>query len=167
MNTSYPNAPVPPYFFIMRCDHHKEAHVKQSRHPNTATRAYYCCPNKSVSNNNSHVWILCNLKLTSLFSCSSKIGVDSFSGLMDLRFLIHKFLVSRMIGMNLLRCALSSSWFIRHQIHRQWQMRRRTKQVFVMSATHLRVNVAIVLSWWTRLPDWITHRFFIVWFFYR
>jgi hypothetical protein len=31
------------------------------------------------------------LTLTSLFSCPSRIGVDSFSGLMNPRFLIHKF----------------------------------------------------------------------------
>jgi hypothetical protein len=31
------------------------------------------------------------LILTSFFSYPSRIGVDSFSGLMDLRFLIHKF----------------------------------------------------------------------------
>jgi hypothetical protein len=165
-NTSYLDAPIPPYFPISRCDHHEEAHVKQSRHPNTTARAYYCCPNKSVSNNNSHIWILCNLKLTNLFSCPNMTGVDSFSGLMDLRFSIHKLFFSCMIGMSLLRCALSSGGFPRHQIHHQWQMRRRTKQVPIVSATHLRVNVATVLSWWTRLPDWITHHFFVVRFLY-
>jgi hypothetical protein len=55
VNTSCPDAPVPPHFPIQKCDHHKEAHVKQSRHPSTIARAYYCCPYKSVSNNISHV----------------------------------------------------------------------------------------------------------------
>jgi hypothetical protein len=65
-----------------------------------------------MSNNKLHVWILYNLKFTSLFSCSSRICVNSFSGLMDLRFSIHKFFFSRMIGMSLLRCDLSSSGFV-------------------------------------------------------
>jgi hypothetical protein len=164
-NTSCPDALVPPHFPILICDHHKEVHVKQSRHPSKVARAYYCCPNKSVSNNNSHVWILCNMKLTSLFSCLSRIGVDSCSGL-DPRFLIHKFFFSCMIGMRLLRCTLSSGVLLRHQIHHQWQMRRRTKQVPVMSATHLCVNMATMLGWWTRLLDWITHHFFVVQFLY-
>jgi hypothetical protein len=30
-NTSCPDALIPPYFPILRCDHHKEAHVKQLR----------------------------------------------------------------------------------------------------------------------------------------
>jgi hypothetical protein len=55
VNTSYPDASVPPHFPILRCDHHKEAHVKQLRHPSTAAHAYYCCSYKSVSNNISHV----------------------------------------------------------------------------------------------------------------
>jgi hypothetical protein len=48
LRQSYPNAtmedaPVrtpPP---ILRCEHGEEAHVKQSRHPSMAARAYYCC----------------------------------------------------------------------------------------------------------------------------
>jgi hypothetical protein len=59
--------------------------------------AYYCCPNNSVSNNISHIRILCNLTLTSLFSCPSRIGVEFFSGLMDMRCSIHKFVFSHMI----------------------------------------------------------------------
>jgi hypothetical protein len=55
MNTSCSNTPVPPHFLILRCSHHKEAHVKQSRHLSMATHAYYCCPYKSVSNNTLHV----------------------------------------------------------------------------------------------------------------
>jgi hypothetical protein len=55
MNTSCPDALVPPQFLIPRCEHHKEAHVKQSRHPSTIAHAYYCCPNKSVGNNTLHV----------------------------------------------------------------------------------------------------------------
>jgi hypothetical protein len=165
-DTSCPDAPIPPHFPIPRCNHHKEAHVKQSGHPSTVARAYYCCPYKSVINNTLHVWILFNLTLTSSFSCPSKIGVDSFNGLMEPRRWIHKFFFSRMIGMSLLRCCLSGIWFLCHQIHRQWQMRRRTKQVPAVSATCLHVNVATVLSWWTRLTGWITHRFFIVWFLY-
>jgi hypothetical protein len=27
-NTSCPDAPIPPYFFISRCDHHEEIHVR-------------------------------------------------------------------------------------------------------------------------------------------
>jgi hypothetical protein len=49
-NTSCPDALVPPPFLIPRCDHHEEAHIKQSRHPSTIGRAYYCHPYKSVSN---------------------------------------------------------------------------------------------------------------------
>jgi hypothetical protein len=104
------------------------------------------------------------LHLQVCFSRRRRIGVDSFSGLMDLRHLIHKFFFSHMIVMILLHCAILSIGFLRHQIHRQWQMRRRTKQVPDVSTTHLRVNVATVLSWWTRLPGWITHRFSIAWF---
>jgi hypothetical protein len=55
MDTSCPDASVPPHFPISRCDHHKESHIKQSRYPSMVARAYYCCPNKSVGNNNSHV----------------------------------------------------------------------------------------------------------------
>jgi hypothetical protein len=36
-NTSYPDAPVPPHFPIPRCEHRKEAHIKQSRHLSTIT----------------------------------------------------------------------------------------------------------------------------------
>jgi hypothetical protein len=61
------------------------------------------------------------------FSCPSRIDVDSFSGLMDPIHSIHKFFFSHMIGMSLLRCALSSIGFLRHKIHCQWQIRRRTK----------------------------------------
>jgi hypothetical protein len=54
-DTSCPDAPVPPHLSILRCEHRKKAHVKQSRHPSTAAHAYFCCPYKSVSNNISHV----------------------------------------------------------------------------------------------------------------
>jgi hypothetical protein len=37
------NASVTPHFLILRCEHRKEAHIKQSRHPSTDTRTYYCC----------------------------------------------------------------------------------------------------------------------------
>jgi hypothetical protein len=158
---NYFDAPVPPHLPILRCEHHKEAHIKQSRHPSTIARGYYYCPYTSVSNIILHVWILCNLTLTSFFACPNRIAVDSFSGLIDLRRLIHKSFYSRMIGMSLLRCVLSSVGFFHHQIHRQWQMRRRTKQVPVMSTIHLLVNVTIVLSWWTLLPGWITHCFLL------
>jgi hypothetical protein len=67
VDTSCPDAPLPPHISILICEHRKEAHVKQSRHPSTTVRAHYCCPYKSVSNNISHIWILCNLTLTSLF----------------------------------------------------------------------------------------------------
>jgi hypothetical protein len=160
-DTRCSDAPVPPHLPIPRCEHHKEAHVKQSRHLSTVTRGYYYFPYKSVSNIILHVWILCNLTLTSFFTCPNRIAADSFSGLMDLRRLIHKSFYSRMIGMSLLCCALSSVGFLRHQIHRQWQMRRRTKQLSVMSATHQFVNVTTVLSWWTLLLGWITHYFLL------
>jgi hypothetical protein len=55
VDTSCPDALVPPHLFIPRCEHHKEAHAKQSRHPSTTARAYYYYPSKSVSNNISHV----------------------------------------------------------------------------------------------------------------
>jgi hypothetical protein len=119
-NISCPDALVTPHFPIPTCEHRKETHVKQSRHLSTATHAYYCCSYKSVSNNIPHVWILCNLTLTSFFSCLSSIGVHSFSGLMDPRRSIHKFFFSRMIGMSLLHCALTTVGFLCHQIYRQW-----------------------------------------------
>jgi hypothetical protein len=81
----------------------------------------------------------------------SRTVVDSFSGLMDPSWSIDKFFFSRMIGMSLLRYGLLNIGFQRHQIHHQWQMRRKTKQVPVVSATHLRANVATVLSWWIHL----------------
>jgi hypothetical protein len=164
-DTSCPDAPVPPHFPILRYVHHEEVHVKQSRHPSTAARVYYCRPYKSLSNI-SHVWIWFDLTLTSFFSYKSRIGTNSFSGSMDPRRLMHKFFFSRMIGMSLLRCTLSSVGFLRHQIHRQWAMRKRTKKQPIMSATHLRVNVVTVWSWRTHLPDLITHHFFVVRFFY-
>jgi hypothetical protein len=55
VDTSCPDALVPPHLSISRCEHRKEAYVKQSRHPSMAARAYYCCPYKSVSNKISHV----------------------------------------------------------------------------------------------------------------
>jgi hypothetical protein len=55
VNTSCPDAPISPHFPILRCNHRKEAHVKQSRHPSTTACAYYCCPYKSVNNNTLHV----------------------------------------------------------------------------------------------------------------
>jgi hypothetical protein len=111
-----------------------------------------------------HMYKYCVIwQLQVCFSCPRSIGVDSFSGLMDLRCLTHKFIFSRMIRMSLLRCALLSIGFLRHQIYHQWQIRRRMKQVPDMFATHLRINVATVLSWWTRLPGWITLHFF-AWF---
>jgi hypothetical protein len=141
-DTSYPDVSVSSHLSILRCEQCKEAYVKQSRHPSMAAGAYYCCPYKSVSNNISYVWILCNLILTSFISCLSRTVVDFFSGLMDLSWLIDKFFFSRMIGMSLLRCSLSSVGFLCHQIHFQWQMKRRTKQIHVVSTTHLRANVA-------------------------
>jgi hypothetical protein len=115
LNASCPDALVPPHFSILRCDHVEEAHVKQSRHPNTIAHAYYYCPYKSVSNS-SHVWILFDLTLTSFYSYKSRIGAYSFSGSMGPRRLIHKFLFSCMIGVSLVRCALSNVGFLRHQI---------------------------------------------------
>jgi hypothetical protein len=166
-DTSCPDASIPPHLPILRYEHRKEAYVKQSRHLSTIARAYYCCPYKSVSNNISQVWILCNLTFTSFFSCRSRTFVDSFSGLMNLSWSIDKFFLLRMIGMSLLHYDLSSVGFLRHQIHRQWQMRRRMKQVPVVSATHLRANVATVLSWWTHLQGWITYHFSIARFLYQ
>jgi hypothetical protein len=72
VGTSCPDAPISPHLPILRCEHHKEAYVKQSRHPSMTTRDYYYCPYKSVSNNISHVWILCNLTLISLFLMSKQ-----------------------------------------------------------------------------------------------
>jgi hypothetical protein len=54
-NTSCSDAPVPLHFPILRCDHHKEAHIRQSRYMSTSAHTYYCCPYNSVSNNISHV----------------------------------------------------------------------------------------------------------------
>jgi hypothetical protein len=88
-----------------------------------------------------------------VFFCQSRTIVDSFSGLMDLSWSIDKFFFSRMIEMSILCYSLSNVGFLHHQIHHQWQMRRRTKQVPIMSAIHLRANVATVLSWWIRLQS--------------
>jgi hypothetical protein len=55
VDTSCPDASVSPHLPIMRCEHRKEAHVKQSRHLSTTAHAYYCYPYKSVSNNISHI----------------------------------------------------------------------------------------------------------------
>jgi predicted membrane protein len=106
-------------------------------------------------------------QLQVFFSCRSRTIVDSFSGLMNPSWSIDKLFFSRMIGMSLFRYGLSSVGFLRHQIHHQWQMKRRTKQVPVVSAAHLRANVATVLSWWIRLQGWITHHFFVVRFLYQ
>ena len=54
-DTSCPDVSVPSHLSILRCEHRKEAYVKQSRHPSMAARAYYCCPYKSVSNKILHV----------------------------------------------------------------------------------------------------------------
>jgi hypothetical protein len=48
-DTSCEDALVPPPHLILKCHHNEEAHVKQSRHPTTVSRAYYFCPYKSVS----------------------------------------------------------------------------------------------------------------------
>jgi hypothetical protein len=50
-NVSLEDASVPPPHLISRCDHDKDAHVKQSRYPTMVTHAYYCCPYKIVSIN--------------------------------------------------------------------------------------------------------------------
>jgi hypothetical protein len=106
----------------------------------------------------TRVWIIkfrmyeyCVIWHLQVFSYRSKTVVDSFSGLLDPSWSIDKSFFSHMIGMSLLRYGLSNVGFLRHQIHHQWQMKRMTKQVPVMSATHLRANVATVLSWWIRL----------------
>jgi hypothetical protein len=54
-DTSCPDDPDPPHLPIPRCEHRKEPHVKQLRHPSTTARAYYYCPYKSVSNNISYI----------------------------------------------------------------------------------------------------------------
>jgi hypothetical protein len=41
-DTSCPDAPVPPHLSILRCEHRKEAHIKQSRHLSMAAHTYYC-----------------------------------------------------------------------------------------------------------------------------
>jgi hypothetical protein len=51
IDTSCPDAPVPPHPPIPICEHRKEDHVKQSSHPSTTAHAYYYCAYKSVSNN--------------------------------------------------------------------------------------------------------------------
>jgi hypothetical protein len=43
------DASVPPPLSVLRCEHGVEAHVKQSRHPSMAARAYYCCRYMVVS----------------------------------------------------------------------------------------------------------------------
>jgi hypothetical protein len=48
-NTSLEDAPDPPACPILRCDHGKEAHLKQSRYLTTAAHAYYFCCYKIVS----------------------------------------------------------------------------------------------------------------------
>jgi hypothetical protein len=104
------------------------------------------------------VWVIkfcmyeyCVIWHLQVFSCRRMIVVDSFSRLMDPSWSIDKFFFSCMTGMSLIRYGISNVGFLRHQIHHQWQMRRRTKQVLVMSVTQLRVNMATVLSWWIRI----------------
>jgi hypothetical protein len=114
-DASCPDAPGPPHFPILKYDHDEETHVKQSRHPSTVARAYYCFPYKSVSNS-SHVWILFDLTLTSFYSYESRIGADSFSGSMDPRCLIQKFFFPHMKWVSLIHCNLSSIGFLHHRI---------------------------------------------------
>jgi hypothetical protein len=54
-DTSCPDVLVPPHLSILRCEHRKEAYVKQSRHPSTTAHTYYCYPYKSVSDIILHV----------------------------------------------------------------------------------------------------------------
>jgi hypothetical protein len=165
-NARAKDGPVPPHFPIPRCDHKEEAHIKKSRQPITAARAFYCCPYKSVSNS-SRWQILFNLTHTSFYSYESRIGADSFIGLMDPRCWIHKFFFSPMIVLGLVHCALSRIGSLHHRIPLQWQMRRRLKQQPIVFATHLHANVVTIWSWWTHLQGWITHPSFIVRFLYQ
>jgi hypothetical protein len=165
-NTSFLDTLVPPHFSNSRCDHHKEAHVKQSRHPNTPARAYYCCPYKSVSNNISHVWILYNLTLTSLFSYPNRIGVDSFSGMMNPRRSIHKFFSPYDRNeSSLLRS-------FKHSVPPPPNPPPMTNEEKDEASTHHVRNPPTCkcgyrLIWWTCVTSWITHNFFVVWFLYR
>jgi hypothetical protein len=96
--------------------------------------------------------------------CRMRIGVVSSHGSMALRCGIHKTFFSRMIEVNLLHTEVSSVGFSRHQIYLQWQMRKRRKQLLVVSITHHCANVGIDHSWWTRLTGWVILRFGIVLF---
>jgi hypothetical protein len=164
-NTSWEDAPVPPSRPIPICDHGEKAHVKQSRYLTTTARAYYCCPYMIVNIN------FLSLQLDKFDFHHFFVNVIErrihFAEWRPVQFLpvdwrpcgTHKFLRSYMIQVNLLHITVSSVEFHRHWIHLQWQMRRSKKQLLIMSTTHLCANVGTILSWWTHLPDWITHHF--------
>jgi hypothetical protein len=42
-DTNCPDVSVPHHLSILRCEHRKEAYVKQLRHPSTVAHVYYCC----------------------------------------------------------------------------------------------------------------------------
>jgi hypothetical protein len=178
VGNSYPDiscedAHVPPPRPVLKCGHGEEAHVKQSRYPMMAARVYYCCPYKSVGIilhlRSRFIWFQkksqCHWK--KLNFCRMRANVVSSSGSMSLRCGIHKSFFSRMIEVSLLRTTISSVGFPRHQIHLQWQMRKRRKQLLIVSATQHCANVVIDHSWQTRLTGWITLCFGIVIFHYR
>jgi hypothetical protein len=48
-NSTMDDASVPLPLPVLRCEYDAEAHVKQSRHPSTAARAYYYCHYTVVS----------------------------------------------------------------------------------------------------------------------
>jgi hypothetical protein len=174
-NTSCADALVPPPRPILRCDHDEEGNVKQSRHPTMTARAYYCCPYQSLSIKFSS-WIQliqvfenncqCDWKKTKF--CRVRASAVYSSGSTTLRCGTHKFFFSRMIEVSLFRITVSSVGFPHHQIHLQWQMRRR-KQLLIVFATHLFVQMCTctVLSWRICLLGWITHQFCVVIFLYR
>jgi hypothetical protein len=95
------DAPVPPPLHILRCEHSLEAHVKQSRHPSTPARAYYCCRYTVV---NIQLFSLIEVFIYSpldyfnvieiIINFTEEAGAYSFSGLMNQRCLTHKFFFS-------------------------------------------------------------------------
>jgi hypothetical protein len=91
------DAPVPPSLPVLRCEHGVEAYVKQSRHPSTAPRVYYCCRYTVMS---IQLFSLIEVFIFSPLDCFNVIeiimnfteaGAGSSSGLTDRRCLTHKF----------------------------------------------------------------------------
>jgi hypothetical protein len=163
-NTTSSNTHVPPPRPALRCDYSEEAHVKQSRHPTMAARAYYCCRYKIVSIK-FFSWI--GLFLFSALCCQcdwkknyflQNQGWCNFFQWIDGPEMWNSQILLFLYDWNESFPYHSfKRWVPRHRIPLQWQMRRRRKQLLIMSATLFCANVGTILSWRTHRPVWITH----------